>query len=65
MRSRTSSPSSAGLRHLPEPVVATIHAERARVESDLGHVICGRYLGNRDGHPNVCWQSRGHAGSHL
>jgi len=65
MRPRKSSPSSAGLRYLPELVVAAIYAERARVESDLGHVICGRYLGNRDGHPNLCWQSRGHTGIHL
>jgi len=50
---------------VPESVVTAVYAERTRVERDLGHVICGRYLGGPDSHPNVCWQSRGHAGIHL
>jgi hypothetical protein len=63
MRSRNAQ--SDGLKYLDERIIVAIRAEQARVKSDLGHTICGRYLGNRDGHPNVCWQSRGHAGSHL
>jgi hypothetical protein len=53
------------LKYQDEPLIVAVLAERARVESELGHVICGRYLGDRDAHPNVCWQSRAHAGSHL
>ena len=65
MRRPISFPSAAGLRYVPESVVTAVYAERTRVERDLGHVICGRYLGGPDSHPNVCWQSRGHAGIHL
>jgi hypothetical protein len=54
-----------GLAYQPESLLAAVGAECSRVEHELGHAICGRYLGNRDGHPNVCWKSRGHGGSHL
>jgi hypothetical protein len=64
MRSGKPGPSD-GLKYQDEPLIVAVLAERARVESELGHVICGRYLGDRDAHPNVCWQSRAHAGSHL
>jgi hypothetical protein len=64
MRSRRQAPPD-GLKYLAEPVIAAIGAERAQVEGELGHLICGRYLGDRDGHPNVCWKSRGHGGTHL
>ena len=64
MRSRKPAPSD-GLRYLDEPRIIAVRAERARVEGELGHVVCGRYLGDREGHPNVCWKSRAHAGSHL
>jgi hypothetical protein len=53
------------LRYLSDPEVALIAAERSDAEQHLGHVICGRYLGSRDGRPNLCWKSRGHTGSHL
>ena len=54
-----------GLRYRSDTEVAQIAAERSAVEHRLGHVICGHYLGNRDGQPNVCWLSRGHSGRHL
>ena len=53
------------LRYLSDEVVAGITTERANVEHRLSHEVCGRYLGNRDGHPNVCWEPRGHPGGHL
>jgi hypothetical protein len=65
MRVRKQGASPDGLKYLSEPVLLAIRAERTRVENQLDHVICGRYLGTRDGRPNVCWKSRGHAGSHL
>jgi hypothetical protein len=65
MRSRKSAAASDGLKYLSQPLLASIHAECARVETQLGHVICGRYLGTRDGNPDVCWESRGHAGHHI
>jgi len=64
MRSRKPTPSD-GLKYQDERLVAAVRDERARVESDLGHLICGRYLGDRAGHPNVCWRSRAHTGGHL
>ena len=64
MRSRKPAPSD-GLKYLDEPLIVAVGAERARVESELGHMVCGRYLGDRDGHPNVCWESPAHAGGHL
>jgi hypothetical protein len=65
MRLRKRGPSPDGLMYLSEPVLLAIRTECRRVETQLDHVICGRYLGTRDGRPNVCWKSRGHAGSHL
>ena len=53
------------LRYLSDEVVAGILAERANVEQRLDHRICGHYLGNRAGRPNVCWEPRGHPGTHL
>jgi hypothetical protein len=64
MRARRHQPSS-GLAYLPEPLLAAISAECTRVKGDLGHSICGHYLGGRDEHPNVCWRFPGHDGSHL
>jgi hypothetical protein len=64
MRSGRPAPSD-GLKYLDEPLIVAVRAERARVESELGRVVCGRYLGGRDGRPNVCWQSPAHAGRHV
>jgi len=64
MRSRKHQ-SPDGLAYLAAPLRAAVDVERSRVEHELGHGICGRYLGTRDGHPNLCWKSRGHRGSHL
>jgi hypothetical protein len=64
MRSRKAAPSD-GLKYQDERLVASVRNERARVTTALGHMICGRYLGNRDGHPNVCWESPRHGGSHT
>jgi hypothetical protein len=64
MRSGRHQPSN-GLAYLATPLLAAIAAKTARVEGDLGHSICGRYLGGPDGDPNVCWRSPGHDGSHL
>ena len=64
MRPRKPAPSD-GLKYQDERIIAAVRDERARVETEFGHTICGRYLGDRDGHPNVCWRSRAHTGSHL
>jgi hypothetical protein len=53
-----------GQHYLSESVVTAMAAECKRIDSDLGHVVWGRYLGNRDGHPNVSSQTRGRTGTH-
>ena len=65
MRHSSSHPAPSGLVYLPKSLLAAIAAEQERVERKLGLSICGRYLGGPDGHPNVCWRSRGHGGVHL
>jgi len=57
--------SRSGESYLAKSDVTAIGAERIQVESELGHGICGRYLGTRNGHPDVCWKTRQHAGTHL
>ena len=53
------------LRHLSDEVVSGTVAERTNVEHRLGHGICGRDRGNRDGRPTVCWKPCGRPGAHL
>jgi len=53
------------LRYLSPADKGRIITERADTESRLGHSICGRYLGTSDDHPNVCWKTPGHPGTHL
>ncbi len=57
--------SRQGESYLTVGDVASIDTERARTEAELGHAICGHYLGTRNGHPDVCWKTRRHAGTHL
>lgn len=64
VRSRTQQPPD-GLQYLAKPLLAAIAAAQAQVEGELGHPICGRYLGGTDEHPNVCWRAPLHEGSHL
>ena len=64
MRSRKPAPSD-GMNYLDEALIVAVRAEHARVEGELGHRVCGRYLGEQAGHPNVCWRSPAHAGRHL
>jgi hypothetical protein len=64
MRSRKPAPSD-GLKYLDEQLIVAIRAEHARIEGELGHRVCGRYLGDRAGNPDVCWQSPAHQGLHL
>ena len=64
MRSRNQA-SRDGENYLAQSDVTAISAERTRVETELGHEICGRYLGTRNGHTDVCWKTRQHTGTHL
>jgi hypothetical protein len=64
MRARTRE-SRNGENYLAASTVTAIDQERTKVETELEHVICGRYLGTRNGRPDVCWKSRHHAGTHL
>jgi len=55
MRSRTSEAQRAGL-----PGRVGRHRGRRRVQTNRarsGAVSCGRYLGNRDGRTNMCWDT--------
>jgi hypothetical protein len=64
MRTRNRS-SRDGESHLAASEVRAIATQRTRVENELGHAICGRYLGTRGGRADVCWKTPRHAGTHL
>jgi len=53
------------LRYRSDTERAWMAGGRSDAEQRLGHVVCGHYLGSREGRPNVCWRSRGHSGRHL